>query len=409
MPPRRPCLLSVNNEYLKNPAISQAMEHWHSMQLNSLRIFTKTFAKLKQDLINNLKDDHQWVIYTRDVVPDWLSNSNGISTDLVSGLDLLIHVLWLQSCNQDSDALSVLQLAQDEYFQTIPSKNNLIVEDVDSVDDSDSESQIDFDNNKNMPPKLTENSHLAWNVHYQESAERQLLLCQEWTNDLRQFFGIVRLIEFQNNIPLLAVVEALQQVRATDQPIWGTEYWRECVKSSGEILERWTPSAAFNLEIPKEETHLPPTPYSVETVIRALSSDGCIIPSASNLSSNFFLVSLHHLQAAYNSWLKPSLIKEGYNPVGWDLALMHRNLRGLNIEAFIKKLPGVMHPCLQLILELTSTLKNTNNKIQCNIFCPPVEGQSKVARKDGASQKDGDETGTSTESQEVKQPMVTSS
>ncbi|KAF8237872.1 hypothetical protein L208DRAFT_1375397 [Tricholoma matsutake] len=125
----------------------------------------------------------------------------------------------------------------------------------------------------------------------------------------------------------------------------------------------------------------------------ALSSDGCIIPSASNLSSNFFLVSSHHLQAAYNSWLKPSLIKEGYNPVGWDLALMHRNLRGLNLKAFIKKQPGVMHPCLQLILELTSKLKNTNNKLQCNIFWPPVEGQSKVARKDGASQKDGDETG----------------
>jgi hypothetical protein len=64
MPPRRPCLLSMNNEYLKNPGISQAMEHWHSMQLNSPRIFTKTFAKLKQDLINNLKDDPQWVLYT---------------------------------------------------------------------------------------------------------------------------------------------------------------------------------------------------------------------------------------------------------------------------------------------------------------------------------------------------------
>jgi len=158
-----------------------------------------------------------------------------------------------------------------------------------------------------MPPKLTANSHLAWNMHYQESAERQLLLCQEWADDLRQFFGIgtaanevssiiilliVRLIDFQNNIPLLAVVEALQQMRATDQPIWETEYWRECVKSSGladaiayicqsdtklersqpyisqsfqyhawceslgEILERWTPSVAFNLEIPEEVGHI---------------------------------------------------------------------------------------------------------------------------------------------------------
>jgi hypothetical protein len=61
----------------------------------------------------------QFNFYQRDLVPGWLSNSNGISTDLVSGLDLLIHVLWLQSCNQDSDALSVLQLAQDEYFQTV--------------------------------------------------------------------------------------------------------------------------------------------------------------------------------------------------------------------------------------------------------------------------------------------------
>jgi hypothetical protein len=154
-----------------------------------------------------------------------------------------------------------------------------------------------------MLPKLSADSHLAWNMHYQESTERQLLLCQEWTHDLRQFFGIgttanevssiirllmMRLIEFQSNIPLLAVVEALQQMRATDQSIWGTEYWRECVKSSGladaiayicqpdtklersqpyisqsfryhawreslgEILERWTPSVAFNLEIPEE-------------------------------------------------------------------------------------------------------------------------------------------------------------
>lgn len=46
-------------------------------------------------------------------------SSNGISVDLVSGLDLLVHVLWLQSCNQDSDALSVLQFAQDEYLQTV--------------------------------------------------------------------------------------------------------------------------------------------------------------------------------------------------------------------------------------------------------------------------------------------------
>jgi hypothetical protein len=61
MPARRPCLLSVNNEYLKNPDISQPMEHWHSMQLNSPRIFTRTFAKLKQDLIDNLKDNAQWV------------------------------------------------------------------------------------------------------------------------------------------------------------------------------------------------------------------------------------------------------------------------------------------------------------------------------------------------------------
>jgi hypothetical protein len=156
-----------------------------------------------------------------------------------------------------------------------------------------------------MPPKLSACSHLAWNMHYQGSTERQLLLCQEWTNDLRQFFGIgttanevsiirllmMRLIEFQSNISLLAVVEALQQMRATDQSIWETGYWRECVKSSGladaiayicqpdtklersqpyisqsfryhawreslgEILERWTPSVAFDLEIPEEVGH----------------------------------------------------------------------------------------------------------------------------------------------------------
>jgi hypothetical protein len=144
-------------------------------------------------------------------------------------------------------------------------------------------------------------------MHYQESREKQLLLCQEWTHDLRQFFGIgtttkevssiiivlmVRLIEFQSNIPLLAVVEALQQMRVTDQSIWGTEYWRECVKVSGladaityicqpdtklersqpyisqsfryhawreslgEILEQWTPNVVFNLEIAEEVGHV---------------------------------------------------------------------------------------------------------------------------------------------------------
>jgi hypothetical protein len=156
-----------------------------------------------------------------------------------------------------------------------------------------------------MPPKLSAGSRLAWNKHYQGSREKQLLLCQEWNNDLREFFGIgttanevsiirllmVRLIEFQSNIPLLAVVEALQQMRATDQSIWGTGYWRKCVKSSGladaiayicqpdtklershpyisqsfryhawreslgEILERWTPCIAFDLEIPEEVGH----------------------------------------------------------------------------------------------------------------------------------------------------------
>jgi hypothetical protein len=87
---------------------------------------------------------------------------------------------------------------------------------------------------------------------------------------------------------------------------------------------------------------------------------------------------------------------------------MHRNLRGLNIESFIKKHPGLMHPRLKLILELTSMLKTANNTIQRNIFRPPIEGQLKVARKDSASQKSGDEIDSSTESQEVKQPMVTS-
>lgn len=144
-------------------------------------------------------------------------------------------------------------------------------------------------------------------MHYQGSREKQLLLCQEWTHDLRQFFGIgttakevsstiivlmVRLIELQSNIPLLAVVEALQQMRVTDQSIWATESWRECVKVSGladaiiyicqpdtnlersqpyisqsfryhawreslgEILERWTPSVAFNLEITEVVSHI---------------------------------------------------------------------------------------------------------------------------------------------------------
>lgn len=67
-----------------------------------------------------------------------------------------------------------------------------------------------------------------------------------------------------------------------------------------------------------------------------------------------------------------------------------------------------MHPHLKLILELTSMLKTANNTIQRNIFRPPIEGQLKVARKDSASQKSGDEIDSSTESQEVKQPMVTS-
>jgi len=34
-------------------------------------------------------------------------------------------------------------------------------------------------------------------------------------------------------------------------------------------------------------------------------------------------------------------------------------------------------------------IEEYKQQIQHNIFCPPVEGQSKVARKDGASQKDG--------------------
>jgi hypothetical protein len=80
----------------------------------------------------------------------------------------------------------------------------------------------------------------------------------------------------------------------------------------------------------------------------------------------------------------------------------------LNIEAFIKKHPGLMHPHLKLILELTSMLKTTNNKIQRNIFRPPIEGQSKMARKDSASQTSDDETGSSMESQETKQPLVIS-
>ncbi|KAF8227859.1 hypothetical protein L208DRAFT_1379595 [Tricholoma matsutake] len=110
---------------------------------------------------------------------------------------------------RDSDALSVLQFAQDAYFQTIPPKNNLIVEDVDSDGNSDSDSESEtvsdkwanyscgmlrfllFENiNQNIPPKLSAKSHLAWNMHYQGFTERQLLLCQEWTNGLRQFFGI---------------------------------------------------------------------------------------------------------------------------------------------------------------------------------------------------------------------------
>jgi hypothetical protein len=91
---------------------------------------------------------------------------------------------------------------------------------------------------------------------------------------------------------------------------------------------------------------------------------------------------------------------------------MHRNLRGLNIDAFIKKHAGLMHPRLKLILELTSLLKTTNNMIQRNIFRPHIEGQPKVAGKDSAthaSQKSGDKTGSSMESEEVNKPMVTSS
>lgn len=89
---------------------------------------------------------------------------------------------------------------------------------------------------------------------------------------------------------------------------------------------------------------------------------------------------------------------------------MHRNLRGLNIEAFMKKHPGIMHPRLKLILELTSLLKTTNNTIQRNIFRPRIEGQPKMAGKDSAthpSQKSDDETGSSAESPELKKPLVT--
>ncbi|KAH0583142.1 hypothetical protein H2248_011025 [Termitomyces sp. 'cryptogamus'] len=60
--------------------------------------------------------------------------------------------------------------------------------------------------------------------------------------------------------------------------------------------------------------------FDSHILIHALGTKDCIIPTQSNPSSVFFLVNLTNFTDAWNTWLLPSLQKQGIHACKWNLS-----------------------------------------------------------------------------------------
>lgn len=57
-----------------------------------------------------------------DILPDWLLKTAGLTQlSTMDGFMLMVNVLWLYSCGQITEAISILQKAQDDELLTVRS------------------------------------------------------------------------------------------------------------------------------------------------------------------------------------------------------------------------------------------------------------------------------------------------
>lgn len=53
------------------------------------------------------------------IVPEWLLDSAGIILPDSDALRVFVHVLWMESCGQRSDAEHILKKAQDDFIMLV--------------------------------------------------------------------------------------------------------------------------------------------------------------------------------------------------------------------------------------------------------------------------------------------------
>ncbi|KAF5381556.1 hypothetical protein D9615_005527 [Tricholomella constricta] len=244
---------------------------WIHKEMNFPRQFSKSFHNLVMALHKELFTQ-EWA----ELLPRWAKKSCGVELPVSGAALLLIHVLWLQSCGKSEAALECLEMAQEEHWDIVPSKNNMLLPDIESEDEEKPPSPH---SDAQGPPALTARNHAEWNKSIRED-HAQLTVCTGWVEDLKSFFHLGT-DSSQWTDSSLHVIDALRQMRAVSATVFKSHSWTIAVQSSGladilglicsldtrlemsapyiarsfrfhswkesfgEVLDAWTPAAVF--------------------------------------------------------------------------------------------------------------------------------------------------------------------
>ncbi|RDB19422.1 hypothetical protein Hypma_013713 [Hypsizygus marmoreus] len=274
--PPRPELLEDNYFYVESSPFSWTFPKWHGLNRKEL---INTHIELKTKLHTALKADASWV----SRLEKWSYKTCGTALEEDDAIDLLIDVLWLVYEDDLEGALECIVLRQLDIYSTVPPKINGIVDSLESDDEEDEQKKAET--TPSSRPILNARNHTAWNKKLDDPKE-QMNICQDWAQDLLSFFrfpGGIIVDEVPASLEML--VDDLRQMRAVSPKIWNTQTWHDAVHDSGlangialvcrpdtlletsseviaqsfrdhrwkeslgEVLDRWTPKAAFTAEI----------------------------------------------------------------------------------------------------------------------------------------------------------------
>ncbi|KAG6836756.1 hypothetical protein H0H93_003675 [Arthromyces matolae] len=276
-----------------------------------------------------------------------------------------------------------------------------------------------------IPVDFSARSHLEWNAAL-NTPDACLAICKEWAQDFASFFGIET--EMSESF-IIHAVDALRKMRAVKPSIYRSVTWDSAVRNSGlsrivgiicqpdtdlerrseliaqsyrqycwkdalgEVFSRWMLSALDPVNRSERILQVcfvsllqistdidTQTPYacgckpsqihdtfSIARFIEVLSSDGCLIPTASNPSTTFFLVSQDNFIINWKLWLLSSLVKHGLHACLWDPCQLHRELRRIKCSNYPE-----MHPLITLILTETDRLVSKNKEVRQHMYRPKL-------------------------------------